>query len=220
MAVLAGLTSLASQAHAQIYSCVDSKGRTITADRLILECADRPQRELSPSGVTKRQVGPSLTAQEEMLQYQKDRQEANLRIRDAEAKRRDRALILRYPDVAAHDQGRAATLAQIDEAIRAANNAIGALLQERKAITNELAQYTKDPSQTPVALGLNLRDNKDRVQEYQKVIAAQEQEKVRVNQRFDEEQARLKQLWAAAKAAIPCQPQPACLSQRPPASLD
>lgn len=199
MVVLAGLTSLGLQVQAEIYSCVDSKGRTITSDRLIPECLDRNQRELSFFGATKRHVPPPLTAQEELLQEQKEKQAAAQRQREAEAKRRDRALLLRYPNAASHDQVRAATLAQVTEAIRLAKNSMAELLQERKTITNEIAQH--GASRPPETLALNLQYNKDRVQEYQKVVAQQEQEKMAINQRFDEELARLQQLWAAAKAA-------------------
>lgn len=191
----AGLASLGSTAHAEIYTCVDSKGRTITADRPISDCLDRHQRELSQSGLTKRQVGPSLTAHEEVLQEKKDRQVVDQRNREVDAKRRDRTLLMRYSNRAVHDQERAALLAPINEAIRLAKNTIAELLQERKAITNELAQYAKNPSLAPEALTLNLQDNKDSMQEYQRAVVEQEQEKKLVNQRFDDELARLKQLW-------------------------
>ena len=42
-----------------IYSCVDARGRTITADRPIADCSDREQRELNPSGTVKRKVEPT-----------------------------------------------------------------------------------------------------------------------------------------------------------------
>ena len=65
VALWAGLTAFAfAQAPAAgqgIYTCVDKHGRRITADRPIQECLDREQRELSPSGITRRQIGPSLS---------------------------------------------------------------------------------------------------------------------------------------------------------------
>ncbi|WP_432214584.1 DUF4124 domain-containing protein, partial [Salmonella enterica] len=33
-----------------IYTCVDAKGRKLTADRPILDCIDREQKELNASG--------------------------------------------------------------------------------------------------------------------------------------------------------------------------
>lgn len=195
MAMLAGVTNFGTQAHAEIYSCVDAKGRTITADRPIMDCLDRNQRELSSFGIVKRQIGPSLTAQEQVQQDQKDRQVAEQRAREAESKRRDRTLLLHYPNRALHDQQRAATLAQSDETIQLARKIIAELTLERKAMTRELGTYAKDPSKAPESIKLSLQDNQESLLEHQKIIADQEQEKKRVNRRFDEELARLTQLW-------------------------
>ncbi|UUZ72441.1 DUF4124 domain-containing protein [Polaromonas sp. P1(28)-8] len=74
-ALTAGLvlaTCLCGEAAAQsIYTCVDAKGRKITADRPIAECMDRTQQELTRSGRLRREVGPSLTAQERAAQEEK-----------------------------------------------------------------------------------------------------------------------------------------------------
>lgn len=201
-----GLTWLAGAAAAQdIYSCVDGKGRTITADRPIAECIDRTQRELSRSGLVKRQLGPSLTAHEQAAQDEKDRQAAELRAREAEDRRRDKALLQRYPTRAVHDQERAAALLQIDEVIKASSKRRGELADQRKAIASELEFYVKDPSRSPASLKRRLEENDTSVAVQQKFIADQEQEKKRVNLRFDEELAKLKQLWA---------------QMRPPANAD
>lgn len=179
-----------------IYNCVDAKGRSITADRPIAECIDRPQRELSTSGLVKRQLGPSLTAHEQAAQDDKNRQAAELRAREAEEKRRDRALVQRYPTRAAHDQERTAALVQIDEVIKASSKRQGELAEQRKAIASELEFYLKAPSKAPASLRRRLDDNDNSVAVQLKFIADQEQEKKRVNLRFDEELGRLKQLWA------------------------
>jgi len=191
--LLAGAATAAAQ---DIYSCVDAKGRTITADRPILECIDRTQRALSPSGLIKRQVGPSLTAHEQAAQDEKDRREAELRAREAEDKRRDKALLLRYPNRAVHDQERAAALLQIDEVIKASNKRRGELADQRKGIASELEFYAKDPSRAPASLRRRLEENDASIAVQQKFIADQEQEKKRVNLRFDEELLKLRQLWA------------------------
>ena len=194
---LTGLTFLAGAAAAQdIYTCVDGKGRTITADRPIAECIDRMQRELSRSGLLKRQLGPSLTAHEQAAQDEKDRQAAEIRAREAEDKRRDKALLQRYPTRAGHDQERAAALVQIDEVIKASSKRRGELADQRKAIASELEFYLKDPLKAPASLKRRLEENESSVSVQQKFIADQEQEKKRVNLRFDEELVKLKQLWA------------------------
>lgn len=197
MFTLAGLANLAGQAGAQgIYTCVDAKGRTITADRPIIECLDRTQRELTRSGLVKRQVGPVLTAQEQMLQEEKDKLAAEQRIRELEEKRRGRALLQRYPNYAAHEQERAAAMEQIDEVIKNSIKRVGELLTQRKAIASEFEFYAKDPSKAPNSLKLRKEDNDSSTLAQQKILLSQEEEKKRVNLRFDEELLRLRQLWA------------------------
>lgn len=200
---VAGSAGLAGAAVAQeIYSCVDARGRTLTADRPIAECIDRTQRELSRSGLLKRQLGPSLTAHEQAAQDEKDKLAFDARAREAEEKRRDRALLQRYPARPAHDQERAAALAQIDEVIKAASKRSGELAEQRRGIASELEFYLKDPSRAPASLKRRLEENNASSLVQQKFMANQEQEKRRVNLRFDEELARLKQLWALVGAPL------------------
>ncbi|WP_431098961.1 DUF4124 domain-containing protein [Polaromonas aquatica] len=181
-----------------IYTCVDGKGRKITADRPIIECLDRTQQELSPSGLVRRQMGPSLTAQERAALEAKEKAAAEVRAREAEEKRRDRALLQRYPRPAVHEQERATALAQIDEVIKAASKRTVELAEQRKSINSELEFYEKDPAKAPPALKRRAEENDSSALVQKKFIQDQEQEKRRVNQRFDEELVKLKQLWAIA----------------------
>ena len=177
---------------------MDAKGRTLTADRPIAECTDRTQRALSPSGIVTRQIGPSLTAHEQAVQDEKDRRAAELRAREAEDRRRDKALLLRYPTPEVHDRERAAAQLQIDEVIKASSKRRGELADQRKSLAGELEFYVKDPSRAPASLKRRLEENEGSVAVQQRFIADQEREKKRVNQRFDEELAKLRQLWALA----------------------
>jgi len=201
---------VAGNASAQnIYTCVDGKGRKITADRPIAECMDRTQQELNRTGTVRRQVGPSLTAEERAVQEEKDKAAAEVRAREAEEKRRDRALLLRYPTRAVHDQERVAAIAQIDEVIKASNKRTLELAEQRKSIQAEFEFYAKDPAKAPQALKRKVEENDNSSAVQKRFIAEQEQEKKRVNARFDEELVKLKQLWAmresppAAAAAKP-----------------
>src|SRR5688572_9269158 len=74
-----------------IFTCVDAKGRRLTSDRPIVECIDREQREITPSGTVKRKIGPSLTAEERAAEEEKQRLAVEERNRLAEEKRRERA---------------------------------------------------------------------------------------------------------------------------------
>lgn len=193
------LACLAGSAAAQsIYTCVDGKGRKITADRPIIECIDRTQQELNRTGTVKRQVGPSLTAEERAAQDEKDKAAIEARAREAEEKRRDRALLLRYPSRTVHDQERVAALAQVDEVIKASHKRTMELAEQRKAIQAEFEFYVKDPSKAPPSLKRKLEENDNSSAVQKRFILEQEQEKKRINVRFDEELVKLKPLWAQA----------------------
>ena len=185
-----------SPSSAGIYSCVDSKGHTITADRPIPDCIDREQRELNPSGTIRRKVEPTYTPREQAEREERDRQAQLQASRQIEERRRERALLIRYPNAAAHDRERAEALVQIDAVIQAAKKRLGELAEERKRVDEELEFYKNDPAKAPGSVRRKAEDNARSVEVQNRFIAEQEDEKKRVNARFDEEQARLKLLWS------------------------
>jgi hypothetical protein len=179
-----------------VYTCIDAKGRKLTADRPIADCIDREQKVLNPSGTVKAKVGPSLTAQEKLELEQKEKREAEERNRVAEEKRRDRALLTRYPNKGVHDQERAEALSQIDVVVRAATTRLKELDRQRAAIDEEMEFYKKDPARAPAYLRRQQDENAQSQQVQRRFIADQEGEIRRVNARFDDELGRLKALWA------------------------
>lgn len=200
---LTGLACLGGDASAQsIYTCVDARGRTITADRPIPECLDRTQNELTSSGTVKRQLGPSLTAHEQAQQEARDKRAADLRAREDDERRRNRALLLRYPSLTVHQQERAVALAQIEEAMKAGRTRSRELAVQRNGIQNELEFYTKDPRKAPEALKRSLLQNDKSLAAQSKFMDERVQEKTRVNLRFDQELAKLQELWSSVASAL------------------
>ena len=200
------LCALAASASAQgtgttaspgIFSCTDSRGRTITADRPIADCIDREQRELGPSGTVRRKLEPTYTAREQAEREERARQATLQASRANEERRRERALMMRYPNIAAHERERSEAMLQIDAVIDAARKRLGELAKERQGIDDEMEFYKKDPSKAPPSLRRKLDDSEQSAAVQNRFIAAQEDEKKRVNARFDEERARLKPLWSA-----------------------
>lgn len=200
IAVAFGLGS--SMAVAQgIYTCVDGKGRKITSDRPIAECTDRAQQERTSTGTVKRVLGPSLTAQERAELEEKEKIEAEVRARQADDKRRDRALRLRYPTRVVHDKERSLALDQVDEVVKASIKRTLELAEQRKALDVEMEFYLKEPEKAPVALKRRREENENSIALQKRFIADQDQEKRRVNTRFDEELVKLNQLWGPAASA-------------------
>jgi hypothetical protein len=179
-----------------IYSCVDAKGRHLSSDRPIVECLDREQKELNPSGTVKRTVPPSLTAEERAREEEKARNAQEERARLAEERRRNQALLARYPDKATHDKERNAALAMADDVVATAHKRADVLAAERRKLDVELEFYKKDPRKIPPRLKRQLEENEQQVAEQKRFVANQEGEKKRINARFDQELAKLRDLWA------------------------
>ncbi|MBT9513775.1 MAG: DUF4124 domain-containing protein [Acidovorax sp.] len=199
LATLAADFARAQGASGGIYTCVDRNGRRLTADRPIPECLDREQRELSPSGTVRRQIGPSLTEQERTAQEAQRRKEAEARNRELEERRRERVLTTRYPDKATHDVERAAAIQMVDDVTATAEKRIAELKQQHKAFDVEMEFYKRDPSKAPMVLRRKMAENEDSIAEQQRFIAGQDQEKRRVHQRFDAELAQLRKLWESQR---------------------
>lgn len=197
------LAAFAGPAEAQgIYTCVDAKGRRLTADRPILDCIDREQTELSSGGLPRRTIRPAMTPAERAAEEEKARVLGEERIRLAEIKRREAALVMRYPNRGVHDQERAAALALVDSVTAAAQKRRKELLAQRHFLAGEMEFYKPDPSRMPPKLRRQVDEVDLQLGAQLRFLADQDVEKVRVNARFDEELARLKQLWAS-QGAVP-----------------
>lgn len=190
-------------ASAGIYTCTDARGRTLTADRPIAECNDREQRELNPSGSVRRKVEPTYTARELQEREDRAREAAIVAARQTDERRRERALLVRYPNLATHDRERGEALAQIDAVTQAAKKRISELGEDRKKIDEEMEFYKQDPSKAPGALRRKIDENTQSVAVQNRFVLEQEDEKKRVNARFDEERTRLKALWTPQNGGNP-----------------
>jgi hypothetical protein len=105
-------------------------------------------------------------------------------------------LLIRYPNKGVHDRERAEALSQIGVVRHAAQNRVGELLRERTAINAEMEFYKKDPSKAPSSVRRQVEEVTTSLGVQERFIADQDAEIERVNERFDEELVRLKQLWA------------------------
>ena len=183
-----------------IYTCTDAKGRRLTADRPIVDCIDREQTELSPGGLTRRKIAPTPTAVELAAEDVKLRRQEEERSKLADDKKRERALVTRYPTRPVHDKERAEALALVDSVTAAALKRTKELQVQRKFLDGEVEFYQINPSRMPPKLKRQIEEVDKQLDAQRRFVADQEVEKVRVNARFDEELARLKVLWAVQAA--------------------
>jgi hypothetical protein len=188
--------SSASASASVIYTCIDDQGRRLTADRPIASCTAKEQRVLNKDGSLKAIYPPVLTAEERALKEAAERKQAEARAAQAELVRRDRNLLARYPEEAAHRKARESALDTVRSAMKASENRLRELKNERKPLLAEGEFYAGKP--LPAKLRSQLDANDAATAAQREAMSNQEAELGRVNQLYDAELVRLKQLWAGA----------------------
>jgi hypothetical protein len=182
---------------APIYSCTDASGKKLTSDRPIPECLNRDQHELNADGSVKRVVPPPATADERAEAETREREALAERVTRQDAIRRDRNLLMRFPNEAAHRQARAAALDDVRKAVQASEARMALLANERKPLLDEAEFYVGRPM--PSKLKSQLDANDASVEAQRTLIQNQQAEIVRITQLYDAELERLKKLWAGAQ---------------------
>lgn len=185
-------------AQAAIFTCVDAQGRRITSDRPIAACMDREQRELGPTGNVRRVIPPEPTADERAAMEANRKANAERDARLNEEKRRERALLSRYPNETAHQRERVKALESVDAVEAAVHKRIEELVKLRAGLDDEMAFYAKDPAKAPPLLQRKFKDNKSLLDAQQNALKQQAAERQRVSERFDAELEQLRKLWAQA----------------------
>jgi hypothetical protein len=179
-----------------IYTCVDDHGRRITADRPIADCLAREQRVLNSDGSLRGLLPPTLSADERAEKDARERRSAEARTVQADLVRRDRNLMQRYANEAAHNKAREASLDTVRLAIRASELRLRNLATERKPLIDE-ADFYKGRTLPPM-LKAQLDANDASVEATRSAAAGHQTELGRITQLYDAELDRLKKLWGGA----------------------
>ena len=179
-----------------IYSCTDDDGRTITSDRPIPACARRPMRELNPDGSLRRIIAPPLSRDEERERAALEKQRRDEAWARKVQQARDRNLLLTFEDEQSLESMRRRGLADIDHEIRLATQRILSLDKELK-IAQEAAATWKAANprkQLPFAYQQRITDAANAILAEDALIADRNTERGRVNDRFDADARRLREL--------------------------
>lgn len=207
-----------------IYTCTNDQGRKLTSDRPIAECVHKEQLLLNRDGSVRAVIPPTYTAEERAEREARERRAAELRAAQLDAVRRDRNLMARYPNEAAHDKARELALEPLRMAIAATERRLKELAAERVPLVNEAEFY--EGRQLPTKIKLQLDANDAAVTAQKSAAATQAAELDRVNGFYDVELERLRKLWAGAQpgslgpipASAPGRPASAARPPRTPAS--
>lgn len=181
-----------------IYTCIDDKGRRLTADRPIAECVGKEQQVLNRDGSLRMVLPPTLTAEERAEKEARERAEKEARAAAADAVRRDRNLMARFPNEDAHNRAREAALDTVRLAMKATEQRLRSLAAERKPLRDEAEFY--EGRALPPRLKAAIDANDAAAEAQRGSQAAQEAELARINRLYDAELERLRRLWSGAPA--------------------
>jgi len=201
-----------------IFQC-ELNGKKITSDRLIPECAHKEQKELNPDGSLKRIHPPTPTADELAAKEEKDR-EAKLELAAKnDAVRRDRNLMQRFPDEAAHRKAREKALDELRTAGKIYADRIAALTIEKKKLEDEKQFYVDPPrvnKPLPTQLKQKIDANDASLEAQRSLVQNQVNETERINALYDAELARLRKLWGGTQpGSLGPLPQQAATTAKP-----
>jgi hypothetical protein len=158
-----------------LYVCTDAHGKTITSDQPPPECADRPIRELRTDGSLRRVIEPPLNAAQREQKAAEDRRKAEEEGRRRDQARRDKALLDAYSDEKEIEDARTRAVDGRRVIIDRARKRMDELQRERKKLDDEAEFYAK-------------RDKPE------KLKRDTEAELKRINERFDADLKRYRQL--------------------------
>jgi hypothetical protein len=178
-----------------IYSC-EVNGKRVTSDRPIPECISREQRVHNSDGSVREVRPPVPTADERAEIEAREQQAALVRAQQREAIRRDRNLLQRFPNEAAHKKAREAALDDVRKSLKVSESRLAALEKERKPLMDETEFYVG--RQMPLKLRQSIDANDAATEAQRNLVTNQKAEIVRIDKIYDDELERLRRLWNGA----------------------
>ena len=151
---------------------------------------------LNADGSVQRIVPPVRTLDEQAEYEARERKAALERAALQDAVRRDRNLLMRFPDELAHRKAREAALDDVDKGVHFSEGRLKELERERKPLVEE-AEFYKG-KQMPLKLRQQLDANEAATTAQRSLVQNQKDEILRIDRLYDAELSRLKRLWAGA----------------------
>jgi hypothetical protein len=186
-----------------LYNCT-ANGKTFTADRPPPECANSDIRELNRDGSVRRVIPRPLTIEEQRARALEAKKKYEEEERLLAQRRRDRALLEAYANETEIDAARKKSLEGAEQIVRRSQERARSLAEDRKRLDDEAEFYKKrdQPDSLKRAYALNAQA----VSAEERIVVEARGEVARVNERFDAEKARFREL--VAQGARPVQRNP------------
>lgn len=186
-----------------IFTCSVS-GKTFSGDRMPQECANSEVRELNRDGSLRRVIARPLTQEELRTRAN----EAKKRLEDEDKqlaqRRRDKSLLEAYATDEEIEAARAKSLESAAQAMARAKQRIDGLNGERKKLDDEAEFYKKRV--LPDQIKRSFVSNQQQISSEEKILSDARAETQRINELFDAQKRRFRELLA--QGARPVQRNP------------
>lgn len=196
---LAFLLVAATTASAQtMYTCV-ANGRTYSGDRPPPECANSDIRELNRDGSLRKVIPRPLTPEEQKAKAAEAKRKAEEEEKALAQRRRDRSLLEAYANEQEIDAARVKAISSSSDIVKRSQLRLERMDAERKRLQEETEFYKKRevPDNIKRAIASN---EQERVAE-QKIIKDAQAEIQRINDRFEADKKRFRELMSQGAQA-------------------
>ena len=193
----------AQAATGSIFTCTVS-GKTFTADRVPPECANSDVREMNRDGSLKRVIARPLTVDEQRARALEAKKRLEEQDKMVAQRRVDKSLLEAYANDEEIEAVRAKSLESSNQLIARANQRLANLTGERKKLDDESEFYKKRV--LPDQIKRSYVSIDQQVSAEEKVVSDARAEIKRINERFDAEKKRFRELLA--QGARPVQRNP------------
>lgn len=188
-----------------IYSCV-ANGRTYSGDRPPPECVNSDLRELNKDGSVRRVIPRPLTVEEQRARAAEVKKRIEEEERALAQRRRDRSLLEAYASEEEIEAARVKALDTSNEVIRRSQARLDRMDAERKRLDDESEFYKK--RDLPDTIKRAYSNNEQERAAELKIVSEALLETQRINERFEAEKKRFRELIAQGARPVQRNPEP------------
>lgn len=187
-----------------IFSCTVN-GKTFTADRVPSECANSDVREMNRDGSVRRVIARPLTLDEQRARAMEAKKRLEEEDKQLAQRRRDKSLLEAYATDEEIEVARGKAMESSQALIARANQRLANLHGERKKLDNESEFYKKRVVPEEIKRGYVSLTQQSTAEE--KIIHDAQVEIQRINERFDAEKKRFRELLALGARPVQRNPE-------------
>ena len=179
---------------AQFFQCKDATGRTISSDRPIPECADRPVRELGRNGMLRREVPAPLTAEEKRQKKLEEENRKAEAMAAEEQRKSDRLILERYGNEKGIEAARKRALDLAQDIIKRESATVAAAEKQLAQSQAAMTAFKAKPESAPLDLRNKIKEAEQAIREGEKIIRDRQSEMTAANAKYDETLKRFREI--------------------------